>query len=131
MGILRNPIVVLLGVMFLFSPFARGADSAWLLCDNGHIAVHYVEHRSKDGAGRVNSFSLVAGLHILTGDLKGKTSGHLYLSDTADSDTDFDGDVSVDYAKQRLSLKGDLRLNKVKLPLDMKLTCKKMTLTFD
>ena len=121
----------LLTVIFLRAPWAGAADSAWLLCDNGHIAVHCVEHRSKDGAGRVNSFSFIAGLHVLTGDLKNRSSGHIFLSSAPAKDTDFAGEVSVDYAKQRLTLKGELRLNGKKVDLDSKLSCKKMTLTFD
>jgi hypothetical protein len=131
MNIIIKHIFVLLTLNFLCSSWAGAADSAWLLCDNGHIAVHCVEHRSKDGAGRVNSFSFIAGLHVLFGDLKNRSSGHIVLSSKPANETNFDGEISVDYTKQRLTLKGELQLNGKKVDLDSKLSCKKMTLTFD
>jgi hypothetical protein len=133
MNIATQSLFVFLAVIFQSYP-SHAADSSWLLCDNGHIAVHAVEHRGKDGASRVSSFSLIAGMHVLSGDLKkDKTSGYIVLSSikSGDKETSFDGDINVDYAKLKLTLKGDFQFNGNKFKLDTKLSCKTMTIKLD
>ena len=100
---------LLLGIVgtLVFSTVAFARDSAWLLGDNGKVAVNIFEHRA--GMGRATGVTLIYGSFFLHGELHDTNSGKitLVLSDPQPANRyTFTGTISIDYEKSQLTLKG-------------------------
>jgi hypothetical protein len=102
------------------------ADSRWLLCDNSHLALNLYEHRS--GLGRATSFTLLFGGYAFAGQLTDTDAGRVFLIGTSQDNTNFKGDISVDYLQDvvSVSLKGILNLNAGRFNINTQLKCKEM-----
>jgi hypothetical protein len=105
---------------------AQAADSLWLLCDDGHLAMNLLEHRSTDGKGRVTALSLLLGSNTFTGQLTNTNSGKVVLVATPKGKNSFNGNVAVDYPKKAIALKGILNLNGSRFKVNSQLECKEM-----
>jgi hypothetical protein len=116
-------LAIILGLWCLPS---QAADSLWLLCDDGHLAVNLLEHRSADGQGRVTALSLLLGNNTLSGQLNNKNSGKVILVGTPKGKNNFNGDVAVDYSKKVIVIKGLLNLNGGRFKVKSQLQCKEM-----
>jgi len=124
---MKNSIKSGLIALFIVSAFvlgAQAADSTWLLCDNGVIAVSSVEHRAGDGFNRMTSLSLILGGNIFGGELRGADAGKVSLS--GKNNDGFTGTVSIDYSTNRLMLKGILNMSNSAFNIDSELQCKEM-----
>jgi hypothetical protein len=118
--------IVLATILSLWSLPAQAADSLWLLCDNGHLAMNLLEHRSPDGRGRVTSLNLLFGSNTFSGRLANTNSGKVVLVGTPKGKNSFNGDVAVDYSNKAIVLKGLLNLNGSRFKVNTQLECKEM-----
>jgi hypothetical protein len=101
---------------------ARAADSAWLLCDNGKVALNVYEHRATADT-RATDLTLLHGGHTLAGKLVNSDSGAVALKG---GPATFKGTATVDYAGNRVVLKGKLALAAGRFDIDAELACKEM-----
>jgi hypothetical protein len=116
-------LAIMLGLWCLPS---QAADSLWLLCDDGHLAMNLLEHRSADGQGRVTALRLLLGSNTFVGQLTNTNSGKVLLVGTPKGRNNFNGDIAVDYAKKVIGLKGLLNLNGDRFKVKTQLKCKEM-----
>ena len=119
--------IVLAIMLTLWSLPAYAADSLWLLCDNSHLAMNLLEHRSADGRGRVTSLNLLLGSNTFAGRLNNTNSGKVLLVSTPKGKNNFNGNVAVDYSKKVIVLKGLLNLNGSRFKVNTQLECKEMS----
>ena len=119
--------IALTTILIFWSLPTQAADSLWLLCDNGHLAMNLLEHRSADGRGRITSLSLLFGSNIFSGRLSNTNSGKVLLITTPKVKNNFNGDVVVDYSKKAIVLKGILNLNGSRFKINTQLECKEMS----
>jgi hypothetical protein len=118
--------MVFVAVAAVCIPNARAADSKWLLCDDGSLAVNSLEHRAADGASRETGLKLMLGDHLVMGALKNVDSGKVRMkSPTVESDS-FVGTIAIDYAKNKMTVKGKLTLNGTAFDLNAALACKEL-----
>jgi hypothetical protein len=107
----------------LLSQTAQAADSLWLLCDNGELAVNLLEHRNGVEGNvqkRAISLTLLKGNNIFAGELdttkqNAKNPRRVSLSSTLKGNkSSFIGNIAIDLdysnPKKVLFLNGDLRL---------------------
>ena len=133
---------------FLFLFFFMGAqsftlyaeDSAWLVCNDGFLAVNLFEHRASggDGSEREAILTLLYGAHNLKGLLIEDKSDAVNLLGTPEQieasvpgevivfTDSFIGTAQVDYSNKTLSLKGNLNLYGGDYTIDSVLSCKEM-----
>lgn len=99
----------------LLSLNTYAADSTWLICKNikhGHPhdelvpVISIFEHRNGT-FGRKTEIYLVYGAHLLTGSLKNKDEGKIFLKSPLAKDDTFSGKIKIDYFGDKLLLKGD------------------------
>jgi len=125
----RNCLVILaissLNTTLVENP-VQASDSLWLLCDNSHLALNLLEHRSADGQGRVTSLSLLLGVNIFSGQLNDTNSGKVILKSIAKNKSNFIGYLSVNYSQETVSLKGILDLTDGRFNINTRLKCKEM-----
>jgi hypothetical protein len=119
--------IALTTILTLWSLPTYAADSSWLLCDDSHLAMNLLEHRSADGRGRVTSLSLLVGSNTFAGRLNNTTSAKVLLISTPKGKNNFNGNVAVDYAKKVIVLKGLLNLNGSRFKVNTQLECKEMS----
>jgi hypothetical protein len=122
---LIKPIVIAT-ILSLWCLPSQAADSLWLLCDDGHLAMNLLEHRSADGKGRVTSLSLLLGSNTFAGRMNNTNSGKVLLVSTPKGKNSFNGNVAVDYSKKAIALKGILNLNGSRFKVNTQLECKEM-----
>jgi len=113
-------------VLSLTALNSHAADSTWLLCDNGSLAMNLLEHRN--GAdGRATDLALIYGTHILKGQLIDVDAGPVALDGSeASAVKTFKGSVSVNYVKNTVSLRGVLSLYGSPSRVSAVLKCKVM-----
>jgi hypothetical protein len=116
------------------------ADSEWLVCNDGFLAVNFFEYRPSGGDGneREAVLTLLYGAHNLQGLLTEDKSDAINLLGTPEQiETNVPGEVivftdsfigtaKVDYSNKTLSLKGNLNLYGGDYIIDSILTCKEM-----
>lgn len=110
-------------------------DSIWKLCKGSFttsnelneantypILVNLFEHRNSNGDGRETDLTLIYGGNVLSGtfDSTEKDSGKIILKK---SNTDFTGNISIDYVTESMNLKGKLNLLNFKTLLQTELKC--------
>jgi hypothetical protein len=117
--------------VLLCSASAPGADSAWLLCQGStslfgkksSLVVNSFEHRS--GADkRQNDFVLIFGGYALRGSAGDSAGGGVTLKDGELAK--LSGNISVDYQKPVLRVKGTLITGSAKTNVDAELSCTEM-----
>lgn len=105
---------------------AQAADSTWLLCDNGSLAVNALEHRNGPD-GRATDLALIYGTHILKGQLINADRGTVLLDGSeTDAEKTYRGTVAVDYKKNTIALRGTLSLYNTPIAVKAVLKCKVM-----
>ena len=108
----RFPVkVLLLGLVGTLVSLAAAfaGDIAWLLGDNGKVAVNVFEHRS--GMGRAIGVTLIYGSFFLQGELHDTNSGKITLVSSdpqPEGRYTFTGTISVNYEKSQVTLKGTM-----------------------
>jgi hypothetical protein len=126
----------------LLSQSAQAADSLWLLCDNGELAVNLLEHRNGVKGNvqkRAISLTLLKGNNIFSGKLdttkqNAKHPRRVSLSSILKGDkSGFIGNmvIDLDYSnpKKVLFLNGDLRFQSDpdrRFKINSQLRCKEM-----
>jgi hypothetical protein len=128
----------------LVSQSAQAADSLWLLCDDGKLAVNLLEHRNgMDGnvQKRAITITLLLGSNIFVGELDTTSQDasnprKVSLSSISTGDkSSFSGTITIDLdysnpnQKKVLFLNGNLRLQSDlnrKLKINSQLQCKEM-----
>jgi hypothetical protein len=136
-------LVTIIGTTIgLLSQTAQAADSLWLLCDNGELAVNLLEHRNGVEGNiqkRAISITLLKGNNIFAGKLdttkqNAKNPRRVSLSSSLKGDkSGFIGKMAIDLdysnPKKVLFLNGDLRFpsdpNR-KFKINSQLQCKEM-----
>jgi hypothetical protein len=120
-------LVVILAAWAISIPkAAHASDSEWLLCDDGSLALNLFEHRAADGMNREADLKLLLGDHLLLAVLKNVDSGPVNMkSPTVPTDA-FAGKITIDYAKNKVTLKGKLTLNGQASDLKTSLACKEL-----
>jgi hypothetical protein len=118
--------IVLGTVLNALSLPCRAADSQWLLCDNGKLALNLLEHRSADGQGRITNFTLLLGANIFLGQLTDTNSDKVILSSPSKDKSSFRGDVAVNHQKKIVLLNGTLNLSGNLFNLRTQLKCKEL-----
>lgn len=112
--------------LYAFSLPGQAADSRWLLCDNGNLALNLLEHRSADGQGRATALTLLLGANVFSGQLNNADAGKVILSSLARNQGSFRGDVAVNHQKKLASLNGTLTLSGNLFNIRTQLKCKEM-----
>lgn len=118
-----------LTVAFLLMSFnAMALDSDWKLCkgdviifeNDVNIVVNAYEHRT--GKGRAADLTFIYGGHVLRGSYNttDSTSGGVVLKG---GNSNFKGNVAIDYGRGIMSLQGKLTLNKSVSDLKATLDC--------
>lgn len=103
-------VILLAALVSVMALRVEARDSTCLLGDDGKIAVTTLEHRAENST-RATDVTLIYGAHLLSGKLKDADSGKITLKEKGagkDSYT-FVGNISVDYKKGRITLKGKLK----------------------
>lgn len=107
----------------LLAGSVQAADSQWLLCDDGGLALNLVEHRL-GAEERVTDLALIYGSHILLGELKGN-EGDVVLKSA--NKKKFKGHVKIIYADKVVTVNGSLLLaGKISSPVNAQLKCKEL-----
>lgn len=110
-------------LLVLLAGSAQAADSLWLLCDDGGLALNLLEHRD-EGGSRLTDLALIYGYHVLLGELKGD-EGDVVLK--GKSKKKFKGHVKITYADKVVTVNGSLLLSgKISSPVNAQLKCKEM-----
>jgi hypothetical protein len=114
-------------LVFFLPSLSQAADSSWLLCDDGNLALNLLEHR-KTGDTRETSLRLMLGEHSCIGILdninpSNINSGNIFLRGNS---TRFKGYIAIDYTKKIVDLIGNLRLFDSNYPVKTKLKCKEL-----
>jgi hypothetical protein len=105
---------------------SQAADSRWLLCDNGKLAMNLLEHRSGDGQGRTTDLILLLGSNIFRGQLANTDLDKVILSSLSQDKSSFRGEVAVNHQKNLVSLKGTLNLSGNLFSIKTQLKCKEL-----
>jgi len=118
---------VILGlILVLVSLSAQGADSTWLLCDNGSLVVNSLERRVEN-SDRSTSLTLIYGMHVLRGELFNADAGAIALDGSEPGAVKtFKGSISINYQKNTASLRGVLNLYGSPVRVVTVLKCKVM-----
>ena len=127
--LLKNGLISCLVPLTLLSAKGFAADSTWLLCDNGKLAVNLLEHRAADGMGRVTSLLLLLGANLFKGELVNVDAGEVSLQGNAagaPGENVFAGNLAVNYATKNLVLKGTLITFGQAFNVDATLKCKEL-----
>ena len=136
-------LVTIIGTTIgLLSQNAQAADSLWLLCDNGELAVNLLEHRNGvDGnvQKRAISLTLLKGNNIFSGEIdttkqNAKNPRRVSLSSVLKGDQSyFIGNVAIDLdysnPKKVLFLNGNLKFQSEPdrmFKINSRLYCKEM-----
>lgn len=112
----------------LSATVAFAGDSAWLLGDNGRVAVNVFEYR--EGTGRATEVALIYGRFFLRGALHDTNTGKITLV-SADAPPEarytFTGTVSINYVKSQLILKGTMTEGAAEIEkFDATIRCKRL-----
>jgi len=118
-GVFMKKTLLVFGLALTSSVWA--ADSQWLLCDDGGLALNVVSHRL-GAEEKLTDLALIHGSQILLGELKGD-EGDVVLK-SADKKV-FKGHVKI---KDKLvTVNGSLLLSgKISSPVNAQLKCKEM-----
>jgi hypothetical protein len=118
--------IVLVAALSSLSWPSQAADSRWLLCDNGQLALNLLEHRSADGQGRTTALTLLLGAHVLGGQLTNTEADKVILSSPSPDKSSFKGDVAVNYQKKLVFVHGTLNLSGNLFNIRTQLKCKEL-----
>lgn len=131
-------LIVLTALLVPTLSFA--GDSSWLLCkgqmnidgDKFNIVINSVEHRDGvDDEGndkRVNDLTLIFGNRLMVGqlDTTNGMNGTVLLA-TADGASKFDGNVTFEYSKPSMAIRGKVVIDEeLSSTITSKLTCENM-----
>jgi hypothetical protein len=119
-------IALAVTILGLLNLSCRAADSLWLLCDNGNLAMNLLEHRSADGQGRITSLMLLLGANAFSGQLTDTNSGKVFLDSSPKGKNKFNGSVAINYSKKVVSLNGTLSLGGDRFNINTRLQCKEL-----
>jgi hypothetical protein len=118
--------LILAFVLALGSLSAQAADSTWLLCDNGSLALNVLEHRA-GASGRATSLTLIYGMHIMKGELVNADAGAISLDGSEPGAVKtFNGNISISYQKNAVVLSGAMDLYGTPTRVRTQLKCKVM-----
>ena len=107
----------------LLAGSAQAADSKWLLCDDGGLALNILEHRNEGDHGLID-LALIYGNHVLLGELKGN-EGDVILK--GGNKKRFKGHVKITYADRVVTVNGSLLLSgELSSPVNAQLKCKEL-----
>jgi hypothetical protein len=116
---------IIAGLLIPVSSYAK--DSVWILGNNNKVAINVFEHRV-GAEHRAAEVTLIMGSWFLNGQLK--DSGQGYANPTPINLTtksgSFKGTISVDFAKNKVTLKGTLTLDGEPIPLNEVIPCKEL-----
>ena len=117
--------VLVAAMSLLVSVSAVAADSTWLLCNNGALAVNSVERRAGID-DRSTNIKLMLGVHLFSGELKNTDSGPVLLKGKSSQDV-FTGTMNFNYTNNILTLKGTLKIDGQPFAIPaQRLSCKQM-----
>lgn len=100
---------IIASLLMLVSSFAK--DSVWVLGNNQKVAINVFEHRV--GADkRAAEITLIIGSWFLSGQVKDSGQGYANPAPVTlkTKDATFKGTISVDFSKNKVTLKGKLTL---------------------
>jgi len=120
--------------LFAFNTWA--ADSTWLLCNDGKLALNVFEHRDANGTDRDTELTMIYGMHVYTATMSSDDPSSapdkngfqaIWINGPHEDQDYFSGQIKIDYQADTVMMKGTALFDGSQTQINDLLHCKEMT----